>query len=188
MNKNRIISNIRIFGVYFFIVLSILEIINMSLIFTTNIELDSISMPFIFVILNFEYFSLFGLIAWIFLICIISTFVILAFFLYKTINNQKLEDYLFSKYLFILGVIILMMGLIKLEVVFFINESLINYDSTQITIGAAFKDFNFMPIYIAYMWNSFTMFSCYYILLGLVIPGVNMNWMLKIQREIFPET
>ncbi|TFF84919.1 MAG: hypothetical protein EU518_02000 [Promethearchaeota archaeon] len=177
MKREIISNNIKIFGGFLFIIISVLELINLSFILFTPFEINGSSTAFAFLILQLDYGFLFSFILWFTLFMIIFFFLINGFYFLK-ISKNELESFEYSKHLFLMGLILLILTFFKMCIIYFIEIGEIMIGGEMIQLESALQDFNYMPIYSFYMWRLLTVSDCYRLIFGLVMGGFGLYWHL----------
>jgi len=182
--KREIISrNIKLFGGYFIILLSPLELINLILILTSNFEINDSSILLINLILKTEYGFLFSFLVWFMLVMLITFFLVIGYYLI-IFSRNKLDSINYSKQIFLIGAILIILTFIKMEMVYLIESGSILLDGEMVNFEKAFQDFNYMPIYSYYMWRFLTMSDCYRLTVGMVMGGFGLYWLSLLEKEI----
>ncbi|MBD3229297.1 MAG: hypothetical protein GF329_14025 [Candidatus Lokiarchaeota archaeon] len=182
--KREIISrNIKLFGGYFFILLSPLELINLILILTTNFKINDSSILLINLILKTDYGFLFSFVVWLMLIMLIIFFLIIGYYLIAFSKNE-LDTIMYSKQIFLIGAVFIVLTFIKMEMVYIIESGWILLDGEIINFERALQDFNYMPIFSYYMWRFLTVSDCYRITVAMVMVGFGLYWFSLQEKEI----
>jgi len=173
---------LKIFG-FLFIALSAIELISIFLLLNTRINLYGRKILFQNFILNYEIMPLSGILLFFSFIISIFVFLIIGFLLLKTASTKITENKLRAKKILILGVLILVFSFIKLAYINFLGR-------TEILVGGKTRTFihiisssTFGPYYIIVIWLFFTGVVCYYLMAGLVLGGLGLNWDLEIQKQ-----
>lgn len=182
MKREIVSTNIKIFGGIFFIMLSSLELINLGFILFSNFKLNDSSTFLINLILNLEYGLLFSFITWFFLLALIIFFLIIGFYLMKFSQNQ-LSSIDYSRFIFLIGVIIIILTFSKMEMVYYIETGNLSCNGRMVNFEKALTDFHYMPIYSYYMWRFLTLSDCFRLTFGMVMGGFGLYWLLIQEKK-----
>lgn len=165
-----------------FIVVSVVEIINVFILLGTKLTIDGDSLTFAQFIADSTLLPTKALIVWILLMISSYLFCILGGLLYYLRSKENLDHLVMSKYLTTLGMLILLTSFIKLEYIILLakTEVLIADD---LTFQLALYDLNIAPAYVAALWIYFYATVCCFLMFGLVVAASGLKWTLEIEKE-----
>jgi hypothetical protein len=172
------------FGIIF-IVSSIIELINTFLLLNTQVSFKGKTYtmqelffssgrmppttPYIFV----------------FLVCSICCFLIFGFLLIKIVSKD-IDYRLMAKYLLVLGVLTLLFSYIKLGYITYIERGKVNLNGEAITFGYFVWKYNTSiigPYSLLIVWTFYTGVVCAYLIIGLVLSGGGLSWILELAKQ-----
>ena len=182
MDREIIAKKIKIFGGLFFIILSIIEFTNLILLLSTPINLNGTSDLLILTIFNFYSVEYSTSITWLFVFIIGICFIILGLYIIK-FSTKKLIDYTFSKHMFFIGILILIISIIKMNLLYLIQISEFKDNGGSIAFVDLIQDLNYMPAYSFYLWNFFIIPCCYEIIFSIVMSAAGLNWFLTFKES-----
>jgi hypothetical protein len=170
------------FGILF-IILSSIELFGIYILMNTQINLYGKKMLFQDFIHNLDIVPIAGILLFYFLISSICFFFIIGFLSIKA-SSKKIEDnFIRSKKIFMLGILILIFSFIKLGYLNFLGRVQVNVSGGLRSFNHIIFTSNLGPFYIIVIWLFFTCVICFYLMVGLVYGGLGLHWNLEIQRK-----
>ena len=184
MEHKAVLKTLKFFGIVFMGV-SIIELVFALLIGLAPVNINNKSVLLATILLGSGILPLEGTLFWIFLMFLVCCFLILGFALYKLSSAEKLDVMTLTKYLSILGMLILIMTLIKIEYIVLLQKTVVDYTtgSDPATFQSFLENFNITPIYAAVLWICFLSISCGYLVIGLVISAGALKFQIEIERN-----
>ena len=167
---------------YIFISLTLVE---MSFVILMNFTVFDISgSPILLAELMYgsNKISLTGTILWLFLTISVICFLIIGIFIFSIGNKNKIESTSLAKFIMIIGMVILIGALVKMNYLVLLGKTNIATIPTSIRFQAALYDFNITTIIPAIFWTYFISANCAYIILGIVIAVIGIKWTLLIEQ------
>jgi len=183
MKRESVSYYIKIFGGFFLIVLSIIEMITLTLLLMMEININGMSMRLFTFVFNLNDLTLFVL--WLSFMIIIFCFLIFGFLSIILSSNKELDDYNYSKNMFIMGVIILISAFIQWEYIYLIGSRLIKgylidgfiiIPLNNIRTILQYFDFSF------YLWLIFSFTVSFKVILGLTAGGFGLHWVAEKEK------
>jgi hypothetical protein len=185
MKRENVSYYIKIFGGFFLIVLSIIEIISLTLLLMMNVNINAMSMNLFTVVFNLNDLTLFVL--WLSFMIILFCFLIFGFLSIILSSNKELDDYNYAKHMFIMGVIILISAFIQWEYIYLIGSHLVNGYLIDVffiiplnNIKTIFQYFD----YSFYLWLIFSFTVSSKVILGLIAGGFGLHWVREKEKTM----
>lgn len=169
-----------------FIVVSVIEIINVFILLGSELTIDGESLTFSQFIAESALIPTKALIIWILLIISSYLFCILGGLLYYLRSKENLDHLIMSKYLTTLGMLILLTSFIKLEYIILLARTNVLF-TDDLTFQLALYDSKIAPGYVAALWIYFYATVCCFLMFGLVVAASGLKWTLEIEKEEEPE-
>lgn len=167
MEREIVSKYIKIFGSLGMLVVSVMDII--SFIILTLIPVDIYGGGEVFYIVQmFNLYDLLVSMLWISFIASLCTYLIISMLLLRFGRNKEVNDYTYSKHLFLFGVVLLIISFLHSEFIYLI------YSNTPIT--------NYVIPYFILIF--FVSTNCYVLILSLVIGGVGLYWVLNQEGKL----
>ncbi|TXT63418.1 MAG: membrane protein of unknown function [Promethearchaeota archaeon] len=184
MKRERISTYIRKFGGIFLILIALIEMSALAFLFMMNININGNSMNFFNFAVDLNDLTLFVL--WVSFMMILVCFLVLGVLLIKFASNTALDDYNYSKHMFIIAIIILVSGFIEWEYVYLIES----YSLSGFLInGFIIIPLNNVKSILYYFDSSFYLWIAFYftisikIVLGLTAGGFGLHWVAKNEKK-----
>jgi hypothetical protein len=167
MEREIVSKYLKLFGAFGMLVVSAIDII--SFILLTLIPFSAYAGGEVFyIVLMFNINDLLASILWVSFIGSLVTYVISGLFLLRFSNNSEVNEYTYSKHMFLFGVALLIISFIHSEFLYLIY---INTSISELVV----------PFFILIFFISI---NCYVLILSIVIGGVGLYWVLKNEGEI----
>ena len=174
------IKKISIIVSFTFIGASVIELVFSMILALTELSLDEGNMILGSLIVNLDLMPLETIFLWLFLQLIICFFLILGITLLLVITKKQVPNDVMAKYLVLTGILILILSFIKLEYIVLLGKTEIN---GLITFENALYDLSISPAYAAVMWIFYTAVVCSYLIIGLVVAAVGLQWTLESEKK-----
>jgi len=185
MEYEKVLKFLEIVG-SIFIILSIIEIAYVILLNFTQFNLDGNSLLLSEFIYSASIIPLSGTILWLFLNASMFCFLILGIFMYKIASDKKIESSPLAKFLVVIGMVILLVGFVKMNYLVLLGKENITTISGSIAFQFALFDPNITPLMPAIFWTFFISVNCAILFAGLAVTSVGIKWtLLKEQAEKF---
>ena len=181
MEHRKVLKFLKIMA-YIFISLTLVEITFVILMNFTVFDISGGPILLTEVMYGSNLISLTGTILWLFLTISVICFLIIGIFLFSIGNKNKIESTSLAKFIMIIGMIILIGALVKMNYLVLLGETEIATTPTPIRFRAALYDFNITTIIPAIFWTYFISANCAYIILGIVITVIGIKWNLLIEQ------
>ncbi len=183
MERKAVLKWLKIFSVSF-LILSIVELLDLIFISSLiNLNLDSTQYSIISIIFQSNFMTIHAMLLWIILLCIICSFIILSFSIFRVATRNKIKDYILAKFLLLIGLFLIIGDFIKTNFILLLGNSTIKTGITTITLQDALYTPSITPIFGAIMWIYFTVVVSCFLISGLIFGGIGLKWMLLIQDE-----
>ena len=183
MEYKKVLKFLEIVG-SIFIILSIIEIAYVILLNFTQFNLDGNSLLLSEFIYSASIIPLSGTILWLFLNASMFCFLILGIFIYKIGSEKNIESSPLAKFLVVNGMIILLVGFVKMNYLVLLGKENITTISGSIAFQFALFDPNITPLMPAIFWTFFISVNCAILFAGLAVTAVGIKWtLLKEQAE-----
>jgi len=167
MEREIVSKYLKLFGALGMLVVSAIDII--SFIILTLIPFSAYGgSEVLYVVLMFNINDLLASILWVSFIGSLCTYVITGIFLYFFSRNKEVNNYTYSKHMFLFGVVLLIISFIHSEFLYLI------YINTSISEFV-------VPFFILIFLISV---NCYVLIVSIVIGGVGLYWVLKNEGDI----
>ncbi len=189
MEHKAVLKGMKFFAIIF-VAVSIIELIFALLISLTSVNINGETVLLATILMGAEILPLEGAFFWIFLILLICCFLGLGLVLFKLSLAKNLETKSLTKYLSILGMLILIMTFIKIEYLVLLEKTIVNYatGSNPSTFQSFLYNPNITPFSAAAFWIFFMSVACGYLLIGLIVAAGGLKWQLEIERGETPES
>lgn len=181
MKHDKILRFLQIVGLIFIIV-SLVEIVFFIVLHFTPFTLNGDSILLSEFIYSAEIVDLSGTFLWIFLITAMVCYLILGIFMYKIIISKTIESWSLAKYMVIIGMVILLGGLVKMNFLVLLGKTEITTISDSIRFQTALYNATVTPIMPAIIWMVYISINCYILIIGLCVTGFGIKWTL-LQEE-----
>lgn len=168
-----------------FIVSSIIELINTILILNTQVKFEGKTYTVQELFFSSGRVPSTTPIIFIFLVCSICIFLIFGFLLIKIVS-KNIDFRLMAKYLLVLGVLTLLFSFIKLGYITYLEEGKVNLNGKAITFGYFLWKYNTSvigPYSLLISWTFYTATVCAYLIIGLVLSGGGLSWILELAKQ-----
>jgi len=184
LERKAVLKWLKIFSIIFFLlsVVELLDFIFFSSLITLN--LDGSQYSIISIIFQSGFMTIHAILLWIFLLCVISSFIVLSYSIFKVAKKNTIEDYTLAKFLLLIGLFLIIGGFIKASFIFLLGNSHINTSITPVfsLIDALYTP-SIAPVIGVIMWFYFTLVVGCFLVSGLIFGGIGLKWMLLIQEE-----
>jgi len=182
MEHKKVSKFLEIIG-YIFMSLSCLEItffISLNFMEFNNIETNPILLSeFIY---GSNYISLTGTVLWLILILSMVCYAIVGIVMFKTAKSNKIKNNLLAKLMIVIGMVILLGALVKMNFIVLLGKTDISTLSGDISFQSALYDFDIIPILPAIFWIYFISATCCFMIAGLTITTLGIKWTLLIEK------
>ncbi len=158
------------------IILTLIEISYIILLNFTEFNFSGDSMFLYEFVYSASILPLSGTILWILVNFSIVSFLIIGIFLVKIANNNNIESRPLAKYMVVIGMVILMAALVKMNFLVLFGKVNLTTISCSIAFQTALYDLYITPIIAAVFWVFFISFNCYFLISGLFITGFGIKW------------
>ncbi|MFX0047875.1 MAG: hypothetical protein ACFE8G_06850 [Candidatus Hermodarchaeota archaeon] len=180
MERKAVFKWLKVFSIIF-LVLSIVELLDLILFSSLiTITLDSSQISIISIIFQSGFMTIHAMLLWIILLCVICSFMVLSFSIFKLANNKAIESERLAKHLLIIGLFLIIGGFIKTTFFVLLGNSTINTGISDKTL----QYWLYLPSNIIgnIMWIYFTVVVSCFLISGLIFGGIGLKWMLLIQE------
>ncbi|MFW9784268.1 MAG: hypothetical protein ACFFFB_18460 [Candidatus Heimdallarchaeota archaeon] len=182
MEHKKVVKFLKIVGLIFMIVSYIEISFHISLNFIEFNYIDFAPVLFSDIIYGSNYISLAGTVLWLFMIFSMICYFIVGFFLFKVTRKNKIETKSLAKFVVIIGMVVLMGALVKMNYLVLIGRTGITTYYGRVSIQFAFYDFDISSIAPGIFWIFFISANCAYLISGVVITGIGVKWTLLIEE------
>jgi hypothetical protein len=169
-----------------FIVLSIIELINTFLFLNTRVKTNGNTIVMQHLIFNSGRLPITSFYIFIFLICTICIFLIMGLLLLRIITKKTLDQSTIAKYLLILGILIIIFTFIKMGYIAYLEKAQVKFENQSLSFKYFIWKYNTSiigPYDLLISWTFYTAVVCCYLVIGLIISGGGLNWMLELTKE-----
>ena len=168
-----------------FIISSIIELINTILLLNTQVKFKGKTYT-----MQELFFSSGRLppttpYVFVFLVCSICCFLIFGFLLIKIVSKD-IDYRLMAKYILVLGVLTLLFSYIKLGYITYIERGSMCLNGEKITFQHFVWRYNTSiigPYSLLIVWTFYTATVCAYLIIGLVLSGGGLSWLLELTKQ-----
>ncbi len=174
MDEKSIKRVLRTFGAAF-ILLSIIELINVVLLWNSIFNLDGRKVLFQELILTSNIFPSYAKFLFFFLICSICFFLIIGILHWKLTADIDLYDKSKPRQVLFLGVIVLAFSFIKLGYILYFGSMKLNLKQPRTFLSAVYNS-NIVPFYVTVIWVFFISVVCCFLMIGLCEGGGGLKW------------
>lgn len=174
MDEQSIKTVLRTFGITF-ILLSIIELINVVLLWNSVFNLDGRKILFQELILTSTIFPSYAKFLFFFLICSICFFLIVGLLHLKLTSNIDLYDKSKPRQVLFLGVIVLAFSFIKMGYIAYLGSMRLNLKQPRTFLSAVYNS-NIVPFYVTVIWVFFISVVCCFLMIGLCEGGGGLKW------------
>ena len=182
MEHKKVAKFLTIIG-YLFMILSFFEIEFFILLNFTEfngIEANPILLSeFIY---GSDYISLTGTVLWLILIISMGCYAIVGLGMFKIAKSNKIKNNLLAKLMVVIGMVILLGALVKMNYLVLLGKTDIFTFSGDISFQSALYDFDITPILPAIFWVYLISATCCYMIAGLIIATLGIKWNLLIEK------
>ncbi|MFX1302015.1 MAG: hypothetical protein ACFFBV_05940 [Promethearchaeota archaeon] len=183
MEYKKVLKFVEIVG-SIFIIISIIEIAYIILLNFTQFNIDGTSLMLSEFIYSASIIPLSGTILWLFLNASMVCFLILGIFMYKIASDKNIESNPLAKFLVVNGMVILLVGFVKMNYLVLLGKEKITTLSGSIPFQTALFDRNITPLMPGIFWTFFISVNCAILITGLAVTAVGIKWtLLKEQAE-----
>jgi hypothetical protein len=183
MEHRKVLKFLEIMG---FIVMSVsaLEVVFFITLNFTPIE-NIISSPILLseIIYGSSYIPYLTTILWFFLIISIAIYFVVGFFLRSTGKNNKIQSASLAKLVVLIGMVILMGGMVKLNYLVLLGRTRITTLLGPVTFQSAMYRFDISPLSAGIFWLYFIVANCIYLIAALVITATGIKWTILLGQE-----
>jgi hypothetical protein len=175
---------VQTFG-FLIIILSIIELINTFLFLNTQVSINGDKIIIQKLIFSSKRLPITSSYIFIFLICTICIFLIMGFLLIRIITKKTLEHSLIAKYLLMLGVLIIIFAFIKMGYIAYLEKAQVDIGDQSISFKYFIWKYNTSiigPFDLLINWTFYTAVVCCYLVIGLIMSGGGLNWMLELTK------
>jgi len=159
-----------------FIVISILEIVFIILFNFTEFNFGGNSILLAEFIYSGSISPLAGTILWLILNVSMVCFLLVSLFLYKISKSTKIKSRSLAKYMVVIGMVILIAGLIKLNYLVLLGKIKLTPISGTIKFQEALYDLYITPLMPGIFWVFFISADCCFMMGGLFVTGVGIKY------------
>ena len=180
---NAVLKAMKLFGLVF-IAASITELVFALIIGLTPVNVNDESVLLATILIDPAILPPEGTLFWIFIILLSCCFLILGLAFIKLSLAKNIEAKTLTKYLSIIGMLILIMTFVKIEYIVLMDKTIINYTtgSNPATYQSFLYNPNITPLYAAILWIVFMAISCGYLLMGLIVSASGLKFQLELER------
>ncbi|MFX1258201.1 MAG: hypothetical protein ACFFAN_10100 [Promethearchaeota archaeon] len=170
IKKGLIITGIIIIG------LSVIELVNIMLLWNVRLNLDGDKIFFSELIIpDLQIISLLF-----FIVSCICFFFIIGIIIINEALRKKLDNDLLARYIFVIGVLILMLSFIKLGYITLLSKTEINFSGETIKFQSLLYK---QPFFVIAIWIFFTIVVCCNFILGLILAAAGLKWSLELSEK-----
>lgn len=167
-----------------FIVISILEIVYIILFNFTEFNFSGNSILLIEFIYSGSIIPLAGTILWIFLNVSMVCFLLVSLFLYKISISKKIKSRPLAQYMVVIGMVILIAGLIKLNYLVLLGKvKLTPISGPPIKFQDALYDLYITPLMPGIFWVFFISVDCCFMIGALSITAIGIKYTLLQENQ-----
>ena len=181
MEHKKVLKFLKIMGIIF-VTLSVINIVFIIILNFTEFNFVGSSV----LLAEFIYFGnlipLSGTILWIFLNISMICFLLLGLFIYKLSVKDKIQSRSLAKYLVVIGMVLLINGLIKLNYLVLLGKVKLSPTSGSIAFQSALYDLDITSLIPAVIWVFFISADCCFMIGALFITATGIKWTL-LQEE-----
>ncbi|MHA1916104.1 MAG: hypothetical protein ACW986_06490 [Promethearchaeota archaeon] len=123
-----------------------------------------------------SYISYLTTILWFFLIISIACYFVTGFFLRRTGKNNKIQSLSLAKLMVLLGMVILIGALVKLNYLVLLGRTKITTLLGPVSFQSAMYRFDISPLSSGIFWVYFIAANCSYLIAALVITATGIKW------------
>ena len=182
MERKTVFKWLRLFGLGFTLI-SVVEIIDLLLlgsIIEINLESQQINLFELF------FFSgmvpIHGIFLFLFLLIVPFGFTALSLAIFKIAKDEMLDNRTLSKFIFIIGMVLLLGTFVKLEYIILLGKTELNVP-LPISFQLALYDPTTTPFIGAVLWIFPIGVACGFLISGLIFGGVGLKWILLLENE-----
>ena len=168
-----------------FIISSIIELINTVLILNTQVKFEGKTYTIQELFFNSGRVPPTTPIIFIFLVCTVCCFLIFGFLLIKIVSKD-IDYNLMAKYLLVLGVLTLLFSYIKMGYITYLEQGRVNLNGEAISFRYFVWKYNTSiigPYSLLIGWTFYTATVCAYLIIGLVLSGGGLSWILELSKQ-----
>lgn len=166
-----------------FIVISILEIAYIILFNFTEFNFGGNPILLIEFIYSGSIIPLAGTILWIFLNVSMVCFLLVGLFLYKISKSNKIKSRALAQYMVVIGMVILIAGLIKLNYLVLLGKVKLTPTSGTIKFQKALYDLYITPLMPGIFWVFFISADCCFMIGALFITAIGIKYTLLQENQ-----
>lgn len=168
-----------------FIISSIIELINTVLILNTQVKFEGKTYTIQELFFSSGRVPPTTPIIFIFLVCTVCCFLIFGFLLIKIVSKD-IDYNLMAKYLLVLGVLTLLFSYIKLGYITYLEQGRVNLNGEAVSFKYFVWKYNTSiigPYSLLISWTFYTATTCAYLIIGLVLSGGGLSWILELSKQ-----
>ncbi len=179
MDEKGIRKGLRIFSALF-IVSSLIELVNIVILWNSIINFGGNKILFQDLILTSSILPMFGKFLFFFIVISAGFFLIIGILQWKMSSNIDIEDTLKAKQVLFLGVLILMFSFIKIGYITFLGRTKLSTKNPK-----TFQYYLIInsPLHVKFIWYYFISVACFYLASGLVVAGAGLKWTIIIREK-----
>jgi len=167
-----------------FIILSVVELLDLILFsFLINLKLDSAYFNIFSVIFQSGFMTIHAMLLWIFLLCVICSYIVLSLSIFKAAKKNTIESHTFAKFLLLIGLFLVIGGFIKTSFIVLLGNSNLNTIIPPTLPPTLQNTIYTQSLLGTIMWVYFTFVVGCFLVSGLIFGGIGLKWMLLIQEE-----
>jgi hypothetical protein len=183
MKRDNIFKCLKYFSISFIIVVAI-EFIDFAL-FSSIIELNLgiYNLNIITLIFTSGFTPIEVVLEWLILLITICGFLVFGIVLLIISFKRNLDEKVLVKFILLIGLFFLIVGLIKIFSIYLLANCVIKYDSTSISFQSAIYTGTITSFMGAIMWIYFSAVSMVILTSGLIFGGVGLKSLLNLENK-----
>lgn len=186
MERKVVFKWLRLVGLGFTLV-SVIEIIDLLLLSSTiEINLESQQLNLFELFFFSGMMPIHGIFLFIFLLIVPFCFTTLSLAIFKIAKDEMLDNRTLSKFIFIIGMVLLLGNFVKLEYIILLSKTELNV-SLPISFQLVLYDPTTTPFIGAVLWIFPIGVVCGFLISGLIFGGVGLKWILLLENEQITE-
>ena len=184
MGHKKVLKGVKIIGVIF-IAVSVVELVFALLMSLTPVIVNNESVALSTILVDSSFFPIEGIFFWTFLIMLICCYLVLGLAFIKLSMAQDLEVKTLTRYLSILGMLIMIMTFVKVEYHVLLDKTILTNINGSATLS--FQTFlyntSITPLLVAVMWIAIMGIACGYLLIGLFVAASGLKFQIEIEKR-----
>lgn len=128
------------------------------------------------------YISLTGTVLWIYLIISMLCFLVLGFFIFKTVRSNKIGSKSLAKLMVVIGMVVLIGAFVKMNFLVLLGKTRISTLYGSMPFQTSLYDFDITAFTPAVFWIYFISVNCALMISGLVVTGVGIKSSLILEN------